>query len=185
MTWEEPYIVLGTGRSGTSFVSSVLHEQLGVDMGKSIDKDKTNPEGFYEDRDFLALNQLILTGKIDVDQWTAGFDETVARRVAANKPWGIKDPRFCLTWPLASKSFKWSRLIICERDSRGTVQSMVRCYKVTPMQAMLVFNRRMDGINRLLKGKDPLVLDLGKRRSIGFVADMILEKFPELVEVQV
>ncbi|MCK4816954.1 hypothetical protein KA005_14390, partial [bacterium] len=56
-----PIIILGMHRSGTSIVANMLH-RIGISMGEDLLKsDKFNPNGYYEDADFLGINKGILT----------------------------------------------------------------------------------------------------------------------------
>lgn len=106
------YVVLGAGRSGTSFISKALHEQ-GVDMGKDYfvttadyyDKQQV----LYENTDFEAMNkELIKKAKGD---WRNPPDEELLRQVGVehrdrlkkliekhqSEYWGWKDPRTSMT----------------------------------------------------------------------------------------
>lgn len=56
-------IILGMHRSGTSLVSSILHT-MGVRMGEPSDlerrDDDSQPQGYWEDQDFVALNRQMI-----------------------------------------------------------------------------------------------------------------------------
>lgn len=51
-------IILGAPRSGTSMTAGIL-VTLGVSMGNVRKPDALNPQGYFEDRDFLALGDAI------------------------------------------------------------------------------------------------------------------------------
>ena len=55
-------IVLGAHKSGTSTISGLLRI-LGVDMGADLRQGRgtINPRGFFEDKEFLRLNDDILS----------------------------------------------------------------------------------------------------------------------------
>ena len=57
---QKTIVILGMHRSGTSMLAGIL-EKLGISMGKStIEKSINNPFGYFEDYEFLDLNQRIL-----------------------------------------------------------------------------------------------------------------------------
>ena len=94
------FIVLGCHRSATSLVAKALHE-AGVHMGEELLSNlPDNPEGHFEDMDFLKKNVEILGG----DNWDQpdtplqDADTSQLLKQKDNKPlWGWKDPRTCLT----------------------------------------------------------------------------------------
>ena len=81
-------IVIGYHRSGTSYVASIL-DHLGVDMGinRSRDPDRGNPEGYFENSEFVRANQRLLE---------KGEMPNIKKIYTKNKGelWGAKDPRF-------------------------------------------------------------------------------------------
>ena len=94
------FIVLSMHRSASSLVAKSLHE-AGVHMGdKLLSGHADNPEGHFEDLDFLRTNISMMGG----DNWrnpdTKVYDIDVSPLVKAKdiKPlWGFKDPRTALT----------------------------------------------------------------------------------------
>ncbi len=55
--------VVSIGRSGTSLFARILHEVLGVDFGLEADhipRNHNNPDGYFENAEFLAFNDRIL-----------------------------------------------------------------------------------------------------------------------------
>ena len=94
------FVILGCHRSASSLVAKALHE-AGVHMGDELLSDlPDNPEGHFEDMDFLKKNVEILGGNIwnDVDRELNNVDtaELVSRK--DTRPlWGWKDPRTVLT----------------------------------------------------------------------------------------
>jgi GT2 family glycosyltransferase len=106
-------IVTGMHRSGTSLLASFLRA-AGIDLGESLHPaDAHNPLGYFEDRDFLELQQEMLLHCTIVESgwrdwgWTESqrldfsrlpsfrsrAEALVRRRQAAARPWGWKDPR--------------------------------------------------------------------------------------------
>ena len=114
-----PLCIAGMHRSGTSMIASLLYN-CGLNLGP--DKDllspaTDNPEGFWEHRAFMKLNDSILRelgGTWDRPPRTvaAGWEDEEAlhrlrnravklvRQFQGREPWGWKDPRNCLTLPL-------------------------------------------------------------------------------------
>ena len=108
-----PVCVTGMHRSGTSMVARVL-SVCGLDLGDAEDlmaAAPDNPEGFWEHRRFVALDDELLqvaggswdSPPIDPAWARARFDalREDARRLVARfggrEPWGWKDPRTSLT----------------------------------------------------------------------------------------
>ena len=117
-------VVLGSGRSGTSLAAGML-AQPGLFMGEvhSIRPRHSNPLGFYEDWEVNALNEQILAtalpqrsqGESDVpaqgQRWlarlalgtplsTSPAQRRNMRRLLAQQPFCLKDPRFSYTLQL-------------------------------------------------------------------------------------
>ncbi|HEX7191343.1 MAG TPA: glycosyltransferase [Thermoanaerobaculia bacterium] len=108
------FIVTGMHRSGTSFVASLL-SAWNVRMGDQLlPADRGNPNGYFEDLQFLDLNRRILAACTPPEAegyrdwgWTEGeafdasslpafraeADELIAARDRAGDAWGWKDPR--------------------------------------------------------------------------------------------
>jgi hypothetical protein len=115
-------VVLGTHRSGTSLVTRVIN-MMGAffDSGHaSIGFSDENPKGFWERSDVIAVNDRLLAEKHcawdRLAAWkpsegkksrkTSGEMENIERDLKnilltlnANRPWVVKDPRLCLTFP--------------------------------------------------------------------------------------
>jgi len=104
-----PVIILGMGRSGTSFLTAFLNS-WGVNIGTDlIPPSDANPHGFYEHRAIVALHQRLL----ERVRKTPQFDDTLSpllrdfdpseedreeairilNQVARPGLWGWKDPR--------------------------------------------------------------------------------------------
>ena len=94
------FVILGCHRSASSLVAKALH-QAGVHMGDDLLSGlPDNPEGHFEDMDFLKKNVEILGGNIwdDVDRPLNPSDTESLIRRKNNKPlWGCKDPRTAMT----------------------------------------------------------------------------------------
>lgn len=108
-------IVLGMHRSGTSALGRILNMMNcyfgpeDVSVGASFD----NPKGFWERKDVVEINDLILrlsggswwdVGRIDYTIIKEAELERINEKIAntiikldSNRPWFVKDPRMCLT----------------------------------------------------------------------------------------
>jgi hypothetical protein len=114
-------VVVSIGRSGTSLFARILDDVLGVDFGDEADhipRNHNNPDGYFENAEFLAFNDRVLqaAGGWVLDppalDYAARMDgkrrqELVAEaghllnRYAADKPtFGWKDPRLSFTLPI-------------------------------------------------------------------------------------
>ncbi|MCA3002415.1 MAG: sulfotransferase [Rhodocyclaceae bacterium] len=114
-------VVVSIGRSGTSLFARILDEVLGVEFGDETDhipRNHNNPDGYFENAEFLAFNDRVLqaAGGWVLDppalDYAARMDgnqrqELVAEaghllnRYAAVKPtFGWKDPRLSFTLPI-------------------------------------------------------------------------------------
>lgn len=111
-------ILLGMHRSGTSLVTRLIN-MLGVYFGPegiSTGANEENPKGFWERRDVRALNDKILNSmeaewdrvsSFDAKKWAShppfDFDKEMRKillELNAHRPWVMKEPRLCLTFPL-------------------------------------------------------------------------------------
>jgi hypothetical protein len=133
------FLVCGSGRSGTSAVARVLHDS-GIEMGRDlIAADEANPEGYFEERGVVAMNDALLND-VGLHRWfaTASRSELLAAAQARGKAMatlaaaataGWKDPRFC--WTLEA----WlevlappPRIIVCLRSPAEVIASTLRYY---------------------------------------------------------
>jgi len=113
--------VVSIGRSGTSLFARILHDVLGVDFGLEvhhIPRNHNNPDGYFENAEFLAFNDRILQL---ADGWVlspppinymtllaqpvrhALVDDAkqLLMKYAGDKPsFGWKDPRLSFTLPI-------------------------------------------------------------------------------------
>ncbi len=94
------FVILGCHRSASSLVAKALHE-AGVHMGDELLCGlPDNPEGHFEDMDFLKKNVELLDGNIwnDVDRELTDADTAALLAAKDIRPlWGWKDPRTVLT----------------------------------------------------------------------------------------
>ena len=163
----EPWVVVGPGRSGTSFVARVLHERLGVCMGERFNSDKTNPRGFYEDCDFKDANQALLTNVVSEHGWRTMVEPIIHARRQKGRPWGFKDPRVAEPQiaSLLRPYVHLTRVIRCKRSRNDVIRSMCLCYGWTIDDAGKVYDRRERTLDRLDYGASVLVIDIDNNPS--------------------
>jgi len=153
-------LVLGTGRSGTSTIARLLHENLKINMGSRFRSDETNPQGFYEDLEIKNLNiELLEDGR-----WGK---EKIHNLLALKKePFGIKDPRVCNLWQVYKQIInKDTKIIVTIRDANQVIRSMIRWYNWSEVYCRNLIAARLFGINQLLIGKSALLIDFSIKRK--------------------
>ena len=131
-----PLCVTGMHRSGTSMVARLLNV-CGLDLGPEADllpPAFDNPAGFWENADFLRLNDALL--RAGGGSWRcpaapagddAGLRARALRLVGGNafrEPWGWKDPRCCLTLPFWRGLVPGLRVLVCVRDPLAAARSL-------------------------------------------------------------
>ncbi|MCD6213738.1 MAG: glycosyltransferase [Candidatus Desulfofervidus sp.] len=132
-------LVLGMHRSGSSMVARMLYN-MGVNMGKHLMKpDDTNPTGYYENLDFVALNNTILTAgggdwstpPHDIERLVSKFGCEAERVVRKNEDvvWGWKDNRTVLTFEVYYPYLKNLYIVVCNREERSVVNSLLRTHR--------------------------------------------------------
>lgn len=139
-----PCVVLtGFHRSGTSLVAQKLHRG-GVYMGQQmLASDESNPDGHYEDHEFLRFHERALRcsgvdwlvdaaflRQFDAEQ-LASITTTITRRRLLKKAWGFKDPRVCLYLPFWRRLLPEAVYLVVLRQPDEIVRSLIqRAYTV-------------------------------------------------------
>ena len=138
-------VVLGMHRSGTSAITRGL-EVLGVNLGENLYPAAIdNPKGFWEDNDFLAINEELLAhlgysvdqlGLIDwqmpstvtIKSLGLKAERLVSKRCKNNALWGFKDPRTARLLPFWQTIFERVgcdvRYVIAARNPMSIVESL-------------------------------------------------------------
>jgi len=138
-------IVTGMHRSGTSLVARLLFES-GADLGDSrlfFRPDKWNPDGYFEQPDFHAINMPLINGRVGkLAYFKLPKTETIIRRsqrfadrirqVAAKYDHCVvKETRFCLTLPAWLRhGTNVSKLLVCLRSPRRVAESLRKRNKI-------------------------------------------------------
>lgn len=146
--------IVGAGRSGTSLVAGLFRQSGHYQGSELYPPRRSNPLGFFEDVAVNALNEEILRPFVprrsifskasDVSDiplpgqfWLARIPvgvkiaakRSVAARIApvlVNRPFCLKDPRFCYTLPVWQAQASEARIICVFRHPRTVVQSILR-----------------------------------------------------------
>lgn len=136
--------IAGMHRSGTSMVARLLRI-CGLDLGSEKDflpAAADNPEGFWEHRAFLRLNDRLLA-RLGGPWWQLpafrpgwehdpGLDDLrrqaleLTRTFKASPLWGWKDPRNCLTLPFWKQIIPQLQVIVCVRNPLEAALSLGR-----------------------------------------------------------
>jgi len=147
--------VVGPGRSGTSTVARLLHENLNVCMGhKFREADEDNQDGYYEDLEFKNLNERFITGEVSLGQWETETRKLVnVRRKTYWHNWGLKDPRLCYLLGLYLSFVDLPTIIRCRRDIELVTKSMQKAYGWTKEESENVYKDRNRRLDNLLQGK--------------------------------
>jgi len=136
MVKNKTFVVLGMHRSATSLVAKGLKE-AGIDMGKELLwATKHNPEGHYEDLEFLRLNDMILKeagGSWDnpppedkIIEAGKKFKKEIKQLTKKEGLWGWKDPRTTLTIKCYLPYLKNPHFICCFREPLEVAKSLRR-----------------------------------------------------------
>lgn len=142
--------VLGMHRSGTSLVASML-VSANIYMGDTlIPKDDNNPNGYWEDDEFLVINKQLMdaakpggagwkaiTTRKEIQKAVKQFNLSHRMKVIVasrngkrpiHRFWGWKDPRNCITmwaWhPLLTRP----RYVIVHRRIDDVIRSLIAAY---------------------------------------------------------
>jgi len=160
----DPYIVVGTGRSGTSTVARILHEKLNVFMGERLKSaDGFNPQGYYEDEEFKSLDMSFHDDGLAEKDWLRGVLNLIEKRNAMGKRWGFK---LLLAHLLGQylALFDNPKIIRCVRDKELVLKSLMRCYGMDKAEAEEFWYIREKPLDRILAGRKHLVIDFGAER---------------------
>ncbi|KAA2315211.1 sulfotransferase [Pseudooceanicola sediminis] len=140
-----PLFVCGLPRARTSMVMRVLAAQ-GLWLGHTIPGNPDNPQGFYENRDLRETHLKGILSDLGADpRGVAPLPRTsalppcpdLARRIAATlrdqghdgtQPWGFKDPKLTLLWPLFARAYPHATWLIVRRPRKDVLRSLARAH---------------------------------------------------------
>ncbi|WPJ97740.1 sulfotransferase [Coraliomargarita algicola] len=131
-----PIILTGMHRSGTSLLGSFLNES-GIHMGSDlVEKDSGNPNGYYEDTEFLNFH-IRLIQKYHKSNWYAPSsimpnDEErqmaldLLSKKGSHGVWGWKDPRSTLFLELWRDLCPDAKFLFVYRNPFSVIESLNR-----------------------------------------------------------
>ena len=161
-----PFLVMGTGRSGTSTVARILHTKLHVSMGDELNPpDAGNPDGYYEDLDFLLMNKCLTTDQINFSTFAVETEKLICKRNANDRLWGFKDNRLCFLLGFYYSLLNDPKIIVCERDLNLTLDSMKRTWGRDYSTGKEICRIKILSRKRILKDRDHLIIRFGKERK--------------------
>ncbi|NIZ08520.1 sulfotransferase [Pseudooceanicola sp. HF7] len=138
-----PVFICGLPRSGTSVTTRILAAH-GLWLGETIPATSENPTGFQENRRLReTLLKPTLTALGADPRGVAPLPRTdslppfpdLARRMRGiiraegydgKSPWGYKDPKLALLWPLFARAFPQATWVIVKRDRETVLRSIAR-----------------------------------------------------------
>lgn len=153
-------IILGAGRSGTSAVAGML-ARAGYYMGDNLWPARPmNPRGFFEDRDVNHINERLIESAWrrrykwlprflrprqpgEWQRWLAAAPVGMTfrerpnlrdpiRRLTAQHPFCLKDPRFCYTLPVWLPHLTNTVFVCVFRDPASAAESIVKACRTDP-----------------------------------------------------
>jgi hypothetical protein len=144
-TYIEPIIITGVPRSGASLIAGII-DAHGVFGGNTIQGDKHNPLGYFENREikdnvikpflidkgFDPLGQFPLPSNItcsdnDIQHRKESVLEIMQEQgLRYHQQWYIKDAKCCLDWIVWHKAFPKALWIIVKRNANSTADSLMK-----------------------------------------------------------
>ena len=182
-------LVMGTPRSGTSAIAGALNH-MRIPMGKFFTvPNEGNPKGFWEDNNFVNINVALLASELSHPQLrlrTSTFRQArklLEERQAEYALWGVKDPRFCFTFPLYAVLLGDDlKVILTLRDIEHTALSMNRLFSVGVKRTTATIEGYKEAINYSLEGYTGPRLDVQFDDLMGDPASE-LQRIAEFVDV--
>ncbi|MGI3165328.1 sulfotransferase [Pseudooceanicola sp. 200-1SW] len=138
-----PVFITGLPRSGTSLVTRILQGQ-GLWLGETIAGNADNPEGYGENRRIREKHLKPLLAALGADPRGVaplprtealppcpGLTRRLLRAIRAEGyngkiPWGYKDPKLALLWPLFARAFPGATWVVVQRDRPAVLASLAR-----------------------------------------------------------
>lgn len=182
-------IVTGMQRSATSMVCQLL-DKLGESFGDPsamIPGDRWNPGGYYETREVMDINSMIITSILRhgsrFGTWLgkvayvcmpaqAGMAARADRQRAAIADLGeryrscvIKDPRFCLTLRYWRQWTNVDKIVVCIRHAAAVVDSLSRRHNMPRWLGARFYAYHVDALIEQLPPDSVLFVDVDRLTS--------------------
>lgn len=171
------FLILSSHRSGSSATAGIL-DVLGIHMGDSLLKpSSTNPKGYFENVDFVYLNDKILNSigaawdnppkREELRCSTELSSDTFSFLSKHIKPlWGLKDPRMILTfdiWKPCLNQLEDITYIFTWRPIQESVASLVNRNKFEEQTAASILTRYHENLlyyRDLLEQENKDIIDI-------------------------
>ncbi|AAT59871.1 MULTISPECIES: sulfotransferase family protein [Bacillus cereus group] len=171
------FLILSSHRSGSSATAGIL-DILGIHMGDSLLKpSSTNPKGYFENVDFVYLNDKILNSigaawdnppkREELRCSTEISSDTFSFLSKHIKPlWGLKDPRMILTfdiWKPCLNQLEDITYIFTWRPIQESVSSLVNRNKIEEQTATSILTRYHENLlyyRNLLEQENKDIIDI-------------------------
>ena len=158
--------MVGPGRSGTSTVARILHENLGVRMGVEFPPpDEKNPDGFYECIEIKNMNRDFVRGKIVYEEWYKRAFRYIEEASKTGKPWGFKSIRLTTLFGLFLPLLDKPRIIRCNRKRSLVEASKIKNFGYSEDFAKLAVEQKNLALDRVLYEKDYLTIRFDESRK--------------------
>lgn len=167
-------IVLGSHRSGTSLITRLIN-MMGAyfDAGTtSIGFNDENPKGFWERRDVIACNDALLQAQGCTWEHLAAWKLTskpakkqltdakatieqmknIVLELDAHRPWVMKDPRLCVTFPFWKPLLEMPVAVVVYRDPLEVAMSLKTRNHFRLAHGIAIWEYSMAGIVNSIQG---------------------------------
>ncbi len=167
-------IILGAHRSGTSMVTRLVN-MMGAYFGLgevSIGANSENPKGFWERADVIAANDAILKhygcGWNKLEDWrffdqiangdagaladTTTSMQGIITELDESRPWVMKDPRLCLTYPFWKPLLENPVIVCVYRNPQEIAYSLKTRNNIAFAHSMALWEYYATGITNALRG---------------------------------
>ena len=131
-------LVAGPGRTGTSFVTEILFNDLNISMGRFFIRDgqTAHNQGCWEDLPWTDLSDRMLRGNLHY--WAChGIMMRMIEAYNVRPVWGWKDPRLADTLMFYLPHLRNPLLIWCDRSMEVILKSKYWSLKKEPWQSEL------------------------------------------------
>lgn len=159
MREKQPIIILGMHRSATSLIAQGLISQK-VHMGERLmEGDRGNPQGHFENMDFVELNDRILKKaggswdnpppESDIISVKKEFSDEIESLLnkSVRRKWGWKDPRTVLTIRLFMPYLHDPFFICCFRKPARVAESLFKRDNMSVKKGLMLaklYNNRLN-----------------------------------------
>ncbi len=127
-------VIVGMHRAGTSLVARIFHE-WGVNLGEDLmGPDGANTEGFYENWDFVKLNNALIheaggSWNYPKKAWSHGDARAkVLVEYSRSELWGWKDNRTAFTFKAYEPYLEDVLFVRCRRKREDIISSLSRTH---------------------------------------------------------